>query len=162
MLDTTSRQQPSWTLATEHELPELLELMRDFYEEDRLVFDAATAEKAARELFADKNRGTIFLLRKATGPVLGYLVATIGFSLEFGGRFVLLDELYLAPAARGQGAGKAALVHVETWAAAQGIGSVRLEVNHHNEKAYAVYMKAGFTDDRRHLLSKWVSRAAGL
>lgn len=128
--------------------------MREFYIEDHLIYNDDTASRSVKELLADKSLGAIFLLRDSVNQTLGYAVATLGFSLEFGGRFVLLDELYLHPTTRGLGAGKSALAYIESWAATQGIGHVRLEVNHHNKMAYALYLQSGFHDDHRYILSK--------
>ena len=80
---------------------------------------------------------------------------TFGFSPEFGGRFALLDELYLAPDVRGQSQGKAALAHAEAWASVQGARTTRLEVTRHNTKALSIYLKYGYRDDGRCILTKW-------
>ena len=48
---------------------------------------------------------------------VGYVVVTLGFSLESGGRDGFIDELYIAPAARGRGIGAKVLALVEREAA---------------------------------------------
>jgi GNAT superfamily N-acetyltransferase len=114
---------------------------------------------AIRQLLEQPEIGKIPIFRHQ-GEAAGYLVATTGFSIEFGGRFVLLDELFILPAFRGRGLWKAGLAEIERWAAAIHASCIRLEVNHHNKKARATYLKAGFIDDRRDLLTKWISRPA--
>lgn len=128
-------------------------LMRDFYAEERLVFDETATPRAARELLANPGAGAVLLLEHADA-VAGYLALTFGFSLEFGGCFALLDELYLKPSARGRGWGRHAIDLAATAARERGAGSLRLEVNHGNARAKSLYLKNGFADDRRDLLTR--------
>ena len=86
-------------------------------------------------------------------PFAGYITLGWCFSIEQGGRFVLLDELYLVPAVRGQGLGRQALALAAQWARQQGAAVMRLEVNHHNARAKALYLSAGYRDDARDILT---------
>lgn len=131
-------------------------LMRDFYAEEHLAFDELITPRAVRELLAHPPLGTILLLT-LSDAVIGYLVVTFGFSLEFHGRYALLDELYLVPAFRGRGWGKHALELAANIARQSGVAALRLEVNHANTRARATYLKAGFQDNRRDLFTRWVS-----
>jgi ribosomal protein S18 acetylase RimI-like enzyme len=131
-------------------------LMRDFYAEEHLVFDELIAPRAVHELLAEPSLGSILLLEH-DGAVVGYLIITFGFSLEFHGRYALLDELYLVPAARGRGWGKHALELAADTARQAGVSALRLEVNHANTRARATYLKTGFQDNRRDLFTRWLS-----
>ena len=79
--------------------------------------------------------------------------AAIRSFVEQGGRFVLLDELYLTPAARGRGWGRQALALARDWAIVEGASVMRLEVNHHNARAKALYLSEGYRDDERDILT---------
>ncbi|NYZ63983.1 GNAT family N-acetyltransferase [Luteimonas sp. SJ-16] len=133
-------------------------MMRAFYDEEGLVFDAVRIAGAARALLDAPDTGTVLLLGDAAD--LGYLVLTRGFSLEQGGGFALLDELFIAPHARCRGLGAAALEiakrHVRTW----GVRTLRLEVHRRNPRARVLYLRSGFHDDQRDLLTL-VDDAAG-
>ncbi len=131
-------------------------LMRDFYAEEHLVFDELITPRAVRELLAVPSLGTIVLLTHSD-VVIGYMVITFGFSLEFQGRFALLDELYLVPAFRGRGWGRHALEVATQAALTTGVSALRLEVSHANTRARAAYLKAGFQDNRRDLFTRWLS-----
>lgn len=131
-------------------------LMRDFYAEEHLAFDELVTPRAVRELLAQPQSGSILLLSHANA-VVGYLVLTFGFSLEFHGRYALLDELYLIPSARGRGWGKHALELAADTARQAGVAALRLEVNHANTRARATYLKAGFQDNRRDLFTRWLT-----
>lgn len=147
---------PTWKIARPEHHVELLALLRDFYAEEQLEFNPARIGTALETLLDDPGLGIVLILTQA-GRIGGYLIATAGFSVEFGGYFVLVDELYLAPDFRGRGEWKNAIAATEEWAAGIGASAVRLEVNHHNEKAAAIYLKYGFKDDHRAILSKRVN-----
>ena len=131
-------------------------LMRDFYVEEHLVFDELIARRAIHELLGHPALGAILLL-EADGVIVGHATVTFGFSLEFHGRYALLDELYLIPSTRGRGWGRRALELAAEVASASGTATLRLEVNHANVHARSVYLKAGFQDNRRDLFTKWLT-----
>jgi len=49
--------------------------------------------------------------------------------------------------------GRQALALAAQWARQQGAAVMRLEVNHHNARAKALYLSCGYDDDQRDLLS---------
>lgn len=147
-------QAPAWRAATLDDEPALLALLEAFYREEHLALDPARARRSIHELLTTPALGGIFLIAPPPAPPVGYLVLTFGFSLEFGGRFALLDELYVAPSCRGRGWGRLALAFAETWSRAQGASALRLELNHANTYARALYLKTGFVDDRRDLFTR--------
>jgi ribosomal protein S18 acetylase RimI-like enzyme len=130
-------------------------LMRDFYTEEHLVFDEIVTPRAVHELLSQPALGTVLLFTHA-GSVIGYLALTYGFSLEFHGRYALLDELYLIPAVRGRGWGRHALTVAAGTARDAGVAALRLEVNHANLRARSTYLKSGYQDNRRDLLTLWL------
>ena len=145
-----------WKPAMPADEATVLALMRVFYAEEQLTFVEEAARTAVKALFSAPDLGSLFLLGDEAGNVRGYLVLTFGFSLEFRGRFVLLDELYVAADLRGQGLGKAAIEFAAGWARERGAAALRLEVNHANRRAKDVYSRRGFGDDRRDLMTRWV------
>ena len=134
------------------ELPELLDMLRRFYVEDRIPLDEPRVRRGLEQLLADAALGAV-LFAEAEGERVGYLVLGWCFSIEQGGRHVLVDELYLEPAARGRGLGAALLAAACDWARGQGAEVARLEVNRHNPRAKALYLRHGFRDDDRDILS---------
>lgn len=134
------------------ELPELLDMLRRFYVEDRITLDEPRVRRGLEQLLADTSLGAV-LFAEAEGERVGYLVLGWCFSIEQGGRHVLVDELYLEPAARGRGLGAALLAGACEWARGQGAEVARLEVNRHNPRAKALYLRHGFRDDDRDILS---------
>jgi ribosomal protein S18 acetylase RimI-like enzyme len=86
--------------------------------------------------------------------MIGYLVLTLGYSIEHGGRDGFIDDLYLVPKARGGGRGRRVLAFALAEAAALGIQTLHLEVEIDNERARRVYRAAGFVENNRRLMSK--------
>lgn len=94
--------------ASPEDLPSLLPMMRSLYEHERLAFPEPTIRAALGELFASPGTGGVRLVLD-DDRVAGYAVVTWGFSTEQGGRFLLLDELFVLPESRGRGDGRRAL-----------------------------------------------------
>lgn len=140
-------------LATVADAALLTGLMREFYAEDQIVFEAARVRAGLDALLGDPRNGEALLWLDAQGQVVGYAVLAMGFSLEQGGHFALLDELYLTPQGRGRGRGKQALAIIEQRARGRGIARLRLEVNRHNALARRLYLATGYIDDTRDLLT---------
>ncbi|UQA69005.1 GNAT family N-acetyltransferase [Stenotrophomonas maltophilia] len=140
-------------LATRADEDLLIALMREFYAEDRIDFDDARVRRGVDALLANPRNGEVLLWLDEAGEVVGYAVIAMGFSLEQGGHFMLLDELYLSHRARGRGRGKQALAICEQRARGRGVSRLRLEVNHHNELARRLYLASGYIDDTRDLLT---------
>jgi ribosomal protein S18 acetylase RimI-like enzyme len=149
MTATTLRMRPA--RSDEKEL--LLQMLRAFYEEDAIPFDASRVQHGLSLLLESTAHGALLILESDDLSVAGYAALGWCFSMEQGGRFALLDELYLVPAARGRGLGKQALNLVQTFAQSQGMCAVRLEVNHHNARAKTLYQQQGYRDDQRDMLT---------
>jgi len=142
------------------DFPQLIAMVRDFYVEDQIPYIAERVEPGLQTLLEQPSCGSVLLLQ-ADDSVVGYITLGWCFSVEQGGRFVLLDELYLGPAARGRGWGRQALGLARDRAAGQGAAVIRLEVNHHNAKAKSLYLSAGYRDDERDILTLALNGAAG-
>lgn len=146
----------NYKLADTCDADALLVLMREFYAYEHLAFDEALARAALLEMLGDGAFGRVWLIRHE-GEVAGYVVITFGFSLEFGGRYALVDELYIGEAHRGRGVGTQTLGFVAESCRAFGVSALRLEVERSNIGAHTVYRKFGFTDHDRYLMTKWMS-----
>jgi ribosomal protein S18 acetylase RimI-like enzyme len=142
-------------LISDQELPTLLVLMREFYAQQQMNFDEPAASRAVTNALNHPDRAQIYLIFR--GPELaGYFALTFCFSLEFHGRFALLDELYLREPFRRQKLGKAVTAFAEELCRKAGIKALRLEVGRENPAAQALYRTTGFKEDERHLMTKWL------
>ena len=107
------------------------------------------------ELAAHPEFGGAWLI-EADGEAVGYVVLTACYSLEFHGRFGLLDEFFIAAEWRGKGLGTAALAFVDDECRRRGSPAVRLEVAWENPRGQELYRRGGFKRDERHLMTKWL------
>ena len=135
------------------DLPEVLAMMDDFYQDQQMRFDAQGARVALRQMLTDPARGGAYLVL-CDGATAGYLFLTACFSVEFHGEFMLLDELYLRPSFRRKGLGRAVIEFAERACRDRGVKTLRLEVGHENAAAQSLYERMGFKRETRHLLTK--------
>lgn len=140
------------TPASERDIDLLVAMMREFYAEASYPLDPVRARRAFMELLSTPMLGRSLIVMLGTAPV-GYLVLTITFSMEYGGRAAFLDDLYIRPAFRGKGVGTAALDALRALALDLGLRAIRLEVGGDDAAAQKVYRKAGFVDAETQLLT---------
>jgi len=134
----------------------LLALVRGLYECEHIPFDEERAERALGGLLADPSLGGVWMIERTGAGPIGYAVLTLGYSLEFGGRFALLDELFIREEHRGAGAGRQALARIEQICRGLGLAAVRLEVDRTNRVARELYRKVGFAAHDRDLMTLWI------
>jgi|SRR5215469_7467291 len=142
-------------LASEKDLSQLLELMREFYQDQAMVFDEEVARSGLRKTLLDPGQGSAYLIL-VDGEVAGYLALTFCFSLEFHGKLGLLDELYVRVPFRKQHLGRAAVEFAQGVCQKSGIKAIRLEVGMGNEAAQSLYDSLGFARDARYMYTKWL------
>jgi diamine N-acetyltransferase len=121
--------QPQLRIATTSDLTLLVDFMRQFYAIDKYSFDAPIARQVMQQIVEDDSLGRVWLIDYA-GVVIGYVVLTFGFSLEYRGRDAFIDELFLLDAYRGQGLGAQILQFVLDACPALGIEHDRHLLTH--------------------------------
>ena len=146
---------PLFQLLSDHEIPTLLEMMREFYSQQEMRFDEPAASVTINSVLKNPELAQIYLIFRGQ-ELAGYFALTFCFSLEFHGRFALLDELYLREPFRRQKLGKAVVAFAEDLCRKGGIKALRLEVGRENQGAQSLYRFAGFKEDERNLMTKWL------
>lgn len=131
-----------------------LGMMAEMYS-GNMKYEPAQARAAIEWLIENDACGAAWFI-EAAGQIAGYLVLTIGYSLEFHGRYGLLDELFVEESFRGQGIGTQALAFAEQVCRLRGLRALRLEVGHANPGAQALYGRTGFQTHDRNLMTKWL------
>ena len=130
----------------------LLAAMEEFYAESGYVVERATALQAFATLLADGSLGRVWVA--AEGEALrGYLVLTLGFSMEWGGRDAFVDDLFVRARWRGQGLGGRLLDAALAECRLRGVRAIHLEVASDNATAKALYARRGFAATGRELLT---------
>lgn len=134
------------------ELDAVLELSAELDAGERDPHDPAAKRRALELLLRRPDLGAV-LVAALDGRPVGYAVGTLGLALEVGGLFLLVDELYVEPALRGSGLGRALLQRLVAWGRAAGCRQVDLEVGWENRPAQDWYARLGFERHRRHYCS---------
>jgi GNAT superfamily N-acetyltransferase len=130
--------------------------MQELYDHDgTLVFDGMRARAALEQLISCPAYGGVWLIVEAE-RVAGYVVLTLGYSVEFHGVDAFLDETYVTPDSRNRGIGTAALRFIEDKCLELGVNALHLQVERANTQAQEFYRRGGFVDHDRHLLTKWI------
>jgi len=108
--------------------------------------DPAAAEAFLRARF-DHGESVLFLATDAGGRPLGFTQLYPVFSSVSCTRKYLLNDLFVVPAARRGGAGRALLVAAADFARAQGAASLSLSTGVANAAAQRLYESLGWTRD---------------
>lgn len=150
--------------ATPEDIPEILSLVRDLAEYERSPEEAkATASQMQRALFGDPKRDgkgagiAECIMGEVDGKVEGLAVYFMNFSTWTGKPGIYLEDLFVRPAARGRGLGKALLSRVAAVAVERGLPRVDWLVIDWNEPAIGFYKSLGAV-----ALDKWtIHRLSG-
>ena len=145
--------------ATSSDIEALVILMAEFYAEAGYPLDVSRARAAFADLRRQPVLGRSFLIT-AGGAVVGHVVLTLTFSMEYGGLAAFVDDFYIRAAFRNQGIGSFALASVAAKARDLGVRAIHLEVGRDNGAAQTVYRRAGFMDNDRQLLTLQIAPAA--
>jgi len=143
-------------LASRSDIEPLIAMMREFYALDGIAFDEPAAREALRTLLGDAALGRVWIAEDA-GAAVGYVVLTLGFSLEFKGRDAFIDEIYFREGHRGRGLGRQAMELMVDACRSLGVRALHLEVGRENETALEFYRRHGFADHNRGLMTRWIT-----
>ena len=123
----------------------VLEMMTAFYASPAVLHKAPreVLEKDIEDCVGDCPyvEGTVI---EVEGEIAGYAMTAMGYSTEYGGISVMLEDLYLRPEYRGQGIGSAFLLYLQDSLRGRAV-RLRLEAEPSNLGAIEVYKKCGFS-----------------
>jgi len=129
--------------ATEREVPVILNLIRELAEYEREPDAVVATEEGLREvLFGAKPSAEVLLALEEGAPV-GFAVYFYNFSTWLGRPGLYLEDLFVRPAARAKGYGRALLVELAKIARARGCGRMEWAVLDWNEPAIKFYRALG-------------------
>ena len=138
---------PAIAAVGEADLPDLLPLMRaycDFYEVGPSDQDLITLSRA---LIEDPTReGIQFIARGADGTAVGFATVFWTWSTTRGQRIGVMNDLFVAPEARGAGGGRIGERLIEACAErcrSHGAVSLTWQTALDNERAQALYDRVG-------------------
>ena len=133
--------------ASDEDLPALLPLLRgycDFYEASP---SDASLEHMARVLIDSPEEDGFLLVADADQEVIGFAACGWKWSSLRGARIAVLEDLFVAPEARGRGAADALIQAVAERARNNGAPAVTWLTAPDNHRAQAVYERVGGTSE---------------
>ncbi|HEY4449572.1 MAG TPA: GNAT family N-acetyltransferase [Steroidobacteraceae bacterium] len=127
------------------DIPRLLALIRRYWDFEGIEgFAALRLELVLKELLAHPaERGSVWVA-ESHGALTGYLVVVLVISVEHQGLMGEIDELFVLPEARSQGAGTALLAAAEAELLQRGCVRLQLQLAHRNTRARSFYERLGF------------------
>lgn len=138
------------TPATAADVPTILHLIRSLAEYERLSHEVvATEDSLHAALFGDRP-GAECLIARAHGEPVGFALYFHNFSTFLSRRGLYLEDLFVEPAHRGKGYGKALLQQLARIAVGRGCGRLEWSVLDWNAPAIGFYESLGAT-----LMSEW-------
>lgn len=124
-------------------LADALPLVAAFHADEGVAQTDAERREAVSTLLANPGYGELWLM-EARGRAFGYLVFAFGYSLEFRGRDVFLDEIYVDPDFRRKGVARRAVREMIADLKARGVKAAHLEVALEKTAAQDFYAAEGF------------------
>jgi GNAT superfamily N-acetyltransferase len=144
------------------DVPRIVELIRELAEYERSLDQVAVTEDDLRAaLFAAQPavfaHVAVAAGPAADGPVVGFALWFLNFSTWLGRHGIYLEDLYVTPAMRGRGIGKALLAELAATCVRRGYGRLEWWVLDWNAPAIGFYRSIGAEP-----MSEWtVQRLAG-
>jgi GNAT superfamily N-acetyltransferase len=130
--------------ATSKDLPQLVELLGVLFEQEaEFQPDPGKQKRALEALLANPTLGKLFVAREGK-RVLAMASLLYTISTAEGGKAAWFEDLVVHPEERKRGIGEALLKHVVAQARAEGILRIPLLTDMQNERAQAMYRRAGF------------------
>lgn len=125
------------------DLPELLKMIRELAEFERLTHLVTATEADYHESLFGESPAAEALLAEENGVAVGYAVYFSTFSTFVGRAGLWLEDLYVRPDHRGKGYGKSLLKAVGAIAHERGAGRYEWTVLDWNQRAIDLYERAG-------------------
>jgi GNAT superfamily N-acetyltransferase len=131
--------------ATVDDVPLILRFIRDLAAYEKLLHEVeATPEKLRAQLFpAQGSPAAHVVIAEEDGAPAGFALYFFNFSTFLAKPGLYLEDLFVAPAFRGRGLGKALLLHLARIANARGCGRMEWSVLDWNEPAKGFYRALG-------------------
>ena len=130
--------------ATPGDVPNILAMIRELAEYERALDEVLATEDLLDAALFGPDPGVFALIAETPdGTVVGFALWFRNFSTWLGRHGVYLEDLYVRPAYRGQGYGKALLVELARICLDRGYGRLEWWVLDWNEPALQFYRSIG-------------------
>jgi len=131
--------------ASAEDTPVILAMIRELADYERMSHEVVADVTRLRQSLFGERRVAEVLIAEKRGEPLGFALFFHNFSTFVGRPGIYLEDLYVRPAARGSGIGKALLVRLARIAVERGCGRLEWAVLDWNEPAIGFYRRLGAT-----------------
>ena len=125
------------------DVPTLLTLIGELAEFERLAHEVVVTAASLHEGLFEANPAAEAVVARVGGEVAGFALFYRNFSTFVGREGLFLEDLYVRPAFRGQGVGRALLEHVARVAIGRGCARMEWSVLNWNRRAIGFYQALG-------------------
>lgn len=122
----------------------LVQLNKALHKLEGTNYDTERARAAFKGFIGHPELGEIWMICDDGVPI-GYIVMNRGYSIQFGGPYALVDEMYLEDKYRERGIGRQSLEFVEEHCRFSNMTALYLEITRENMAAQGFYQRMGFT-----------------
>ncbi len=130
-------------LATRDDVATILSLIRELAEYERAPNDVVATEPGLAEALFGAHPAAEVLIGEEAGEPVAFALFFHNFSTWVGRRGLYLEDLFVRPAVRGKGYGRALLVRLAALAQERDCGRMEWAVLDWNEPAIQFYRKLG-------------------
>lgn len=142
-MKASTRTNPEIRAACVDDIPQILAFVRELADYEHLSHMVSATESGLRDALFGAHPGAEVVLAYENGTAAGFAVYFHNFSTFLGVRGLWLEDLFVRPAYRGRGYGKALLLHVAGIAADRGCGRLEWSVLDWNEPSIRFYQSLG-------------------
>jgi GNAT superfamily N-acetyltransferase len=130
--------------AVEADVPLVASLIRELAEYERLAHEVRPIEeRLPAALFGERPYAEVAIAEDAAGEPAGFALFFHNFSTFLAQPGIYLEDLYVRPAYRGAGVGRALMEHLARLAVERGCGRLEWAVLDWNEPAIGFYRRLG-------------------
>ena len=148
---------PEMRNAKPDDVDQALQFVAEYYAHDSIDFDSVRVRAGLLQLLENPTLGCFWFVQDHD-QIVGHVVLTYGFDLEFGGRTAIVTEIYVRESHRGRGFGHAIFEFLDGHCASHDVQVLELQAEHENIRAQRFYQQIGFHAHDRIPFSRPVSR----
>lgn len=138
----------------------ILKLMAPFNRSEGIPWRPQSVAAALRHLLRAPQLGTVMVAQQAGSTrLVGYVVATFNYDLEFVGLNAFVTELFVRPEVRNRGVGRRLLKAITERMRSVGARALHLIVRPDNLAARLLYEASGFAEVPRLMMTRTFLRA---
>lgn len=129
--------------ATVNDVPLILDFIRGLADYEKLAHEVVATEDALRRTLFGSPPAAHVVIAEVGGQPAGFALYFFNYSTFLAQPGLYLEDLFVKPAFRGHGTGKALLLHLARLANARGCGRMEWSVLDWNEPAIKFYESIG-------------------